>query len=430
MSKLNQIGDAFFRSPSAADPPRSARPTIGSWARAAAAAVALLGAPACNSTPTQTQPPDMGGNNPNPDMADGQLLAVVGSDFTTGSLATVGLGSRAVKKDIDTTLDPISVARGFGNMLYVIDQTGGLVRAYDATKGFKDPLEFPASKAIMVKGVDANPHDIYIDAPRQIAYVSLYGTPGTLSVTASRALGMIDLKNQDIGIMSFVPLTTAAADTDNNPEADRLAACGDKLYVVLLDLDRNNSYAATGPGRLAVINLTAPGTPGYIQLAGRNPSGITILPGCTEAIVGSAADMFGGVQAGLGGIERVDLVGMKSMGLIVKDTDLGGNVGALDATDAAHVFVDLSTKTGTTYNNTVYSVDLNTKQKGTKLLGPMSFVPSVRVLGGRLAVLSAGTAGAGQIPVGLYLGPATGAPLTEPALDVGLPPQSVALVTP
>lgn len=428
VSQPKKIRRSFFRNNHVPTAPGFTGWTrVARCAKSACLALALLSfTPACNSSPAQQ--PDMG-TQPSPDMATSAILAIVGSDFTSGSLSTVGLGSRVVTKDIDV-LDPVSVARGFGNMLYVIDQSSGLVRAYDATQGFKNPVEFPASKAIMVKGIEANPHDIYIDAPRQLAYVSLYGAPGTLAVSASRALGVIDLQNAQVGITRFVALTAASADADGNPEADRLAACGDNLYVLLLDLDRNNANMPTGPGRLAVVNLAAPDTPSYIQLAGQNPSGITILPGCTEAIVGSAADLFGGVQAGLGGVERVDLVGKKSLGLALKDTDLGGNVGSLDAVDASHVFVDLSVKSGTTYNHTVYSVDLATKKKGSAVLGPMSFVPGVRVLGDRLVVLSAGTAGAGQLPVGLYVGPATGVPLTDPALNVGLPPQSVALVTP
>jgi hypothetical protein len=390
-----------------------------------------LGAAACNNN-TPAQMPDMS-TPPSPDMTTTStstaLLAVAGSDLTNGALATIGVGNHAVTKNVDM-IDPYSVVRGFGHMLYALDQTNGLVRSYDATQNFQNPVEFPAGKAIMVKGIDADPHDIYIDAPRQIAYISLFGTPGSTAVTAARALGVIDLNNVQAGISRFVALSTAAADTDGNPEADKLAACNNTLYVVLLDQDRNNSFAPTGPGRLAVVSLTGSAVTNYIQLAGRNPSGITILPGCTEAIVGSSADQAGGVQAGLGGIERVDLVNGKSLGLIVKDTDLGGNVAALDAVDAAHVFAAVSIKAGTGYSNTVYPVDLTTKQKGAAILGPMSFVPSVQVLGGNLVVLSSGTAGAGQRPVGVYIGAATGAPLTGAALDVGLPPQSVTLVTP
>ncbi|HNK47250.1 MAG TPA: hypothetical protein PKL17_20880, partial [Pseudomonadota bacterium] len=69
------------------------------------------------------------------------------------------------------------------------------------------------------------------------------------------------------------------------------------------------------------------------------------------------------------------------------------------------------------------------KQKGTAVLGPMSYVPAVAVLGGQLVVLSGGKAGSGQLKPGLYLGTATGTALPTEPFDFGLPPSSVALVS-
>ena len=391
------------------------------------AALALLSSTlACTNPPPVTATPDLA-TTPTSDLLSRPLLAVVGSDFTSGALSTVDPGSRAVRKNLDV-VDAQPVARAFGSKLYVLDQTHGALRIYDAAQDFKNPLDVPVSQTGVVDGAQANPHDIYIDAQRQLAYLTLYGSLGSTQVTASRAIGVIDLKAPAAGLARFIALGTAAADTDGNPEADRLVGCGDTLYVTLQDLDRKRSYVAAGPGRLAVLNLSSPGTPSYIQLAGENPSGLAVFPGCTEAIVGSAADQYGGTQLGKGGIERVDLLGLKTLGLALTDMELGGNVSALDAVDAAHVFADLQVKSGMTFNNTVYAVDAVAKKKGAALLGPMSFVAAVRVLDGRLVVLSAGSAGAGQLAPGLYLGAASGAPLTDPAVDVGLPPQSVALV--
>lgn len=391
------------------------------------AALALLSSTlACTNPPPVTATPDLA-TTPTSDLLSRPLLAVVGSDFTSGALSTVDPGSRAVRKNLDV-VDAQPVARAFGSKLYVLDQTHGALRIYDAAQDFKNPLDVPVSQTGVVDGAQANPHDIYIDAQRQLAYLTLYGSLGSTQVTASRAIGVIDLKAPAAGLARFIALGTAAADTDGNPEADRLVGCGDTLYVTLQDLDRKRSYVAAGPGRLAVLNLSSPGTPSYIQLAGENPSGLAVFPGCTEAIVGSAADQYGGTQLGKGGIERVDLLGLKTLGLALTDMELGGNVSALDAVDAAHVFADLQVKSGMTFNNTVYAVDAVAKKKGAALLGPMSFVAAVRVLDGRLVVLSAGSAGAGQLAPGLYLGPTSGAPLTDPAVDVGLPPQSVALV--
>lgn len=386
----------------------------------------LLSGFACSSTPQQSVP-DLA-SPPGSDLAARPLLAVAGSDFTSGALSTVDLASRAVRKNVDV-LDSQPVARGFGSKLYVLDQTHSALRIYDAAQDFKNPTDVPLSKAGVIDGINANPHDIYVDTQRQLAYVSLYGADKATQVTAARAVAVIDLTAPAAGIARFVALDAATADTDGNVEADRLAACGDTLYVMLQDLNRSSMYVATGPGRLAAISLSTLGAPRYIQLAGENPVALTLLPGCTEAIVGSASDQYQGSRPGKGGIERVDLAGNKTLGLSLTDVDLGGYVSTLDALDATRVFADIQViQAPFTYSNTVYAVDAMAKKKGAALLGPMSYVPAVRVLDGDLVVLSAGMAGTGQLAPGLYLGAASGAPLTPSALDVGLPPLSVALV--
>ena len=114
-------------------------------------------------------------------------------------------------------------------------------------------------------------------------------------------------------------------------------------------------------------------------------------------------------------------------GLQIKDSDLGGNLSGLDRSSTGSVFANVSVKSGTTYNNTVYKLDLQTKGK-TPVLGPISYVAGLRVLEQNLVVLSAGMAGAGQLKAGVYVGAATGAALPTTPLDVGLPPISVDLV--
>lgn len=396
-------------------------------ASSAALALILSGA-ACTNPPPQSVPDLATPPGPGSDMAARPLLAVAGSDFTSGALSTVDPATRTVRKNLDV-VDPQPVARGFGSKLYVLDQTHGAVRVYDAAQDFKNPTDFPLSMAGVLDGINANPHDLYVDVQRQLAYVTLYGADKATQVTAARALAVVDLKTPAAGIARFIALAAATADLDGNVEADRLAVCGDMMYVTLQDLNRSNMYVATGPGRLAAVNLGNTTAPSYIQLAGENPTAITLLPGCTEAIVGSASDQYQGTRPGKGGIERVDLAASKSLGLALTDMELGGYVSALDALDATRVFADIQVITAPfTYSNTVYAVDAAAKKKGAALLGPISYVSAVRVLDGSLVVLSAGTAGPGQLAPGLYLGTANGTPLTDPGLDVGLPPQSVALV--
>ena len=69
------------------------------------------------------------------------------------------------------------------------------------------------------------------------------------------------------------------------------------------------------------------------------------------------------------------------------------------------------------------------RTKGQAILGPMSYVPTVDILGSQLVVLSGSKAGTGQLKPGLYLGAATGIALPTEPIDFGLPPGSVALVS-
>ena len=99
-------------------------------------AVLALSTVACEESNTSMSPPDLA-------TPQTPLFVVAGSDFMSGGLTAVELPSLSVRKNLDT-VGPQSVVRGFGNMLYAIDQSGGLVRQYDASQGFKNPVEFPA----------------------------------------------------------------------------------------------------------------------------------------------------------------------------------------------------------------------------------------------------------------------------------------------
>lgn len=368
-----------------------------------------------------TTPPDLAMGPPKP------TLVIAGSDFTTGSLSTVTLPTMAVQKNIDV-IDKQPVVRAYGTKVYVIDQTRGSLRTYDATKNFQNPVDTPISNG-MVPGAQANPHDIFVDDTTNKAYVTLYGAPGATTVNGSTALGIIDMTKANQGIASFITLSVGGSDPDNNPDLDRIIGCGRFIYITQQNINRNNAYKPAGAG--AMIRLNLDGTPNTrtIALFGQNPVAFAVLPGCTEAIVGTGGDQLSGMTNGVAGIERVtNLEGTPTSGnLLLTDIQLGGNVSALDAVDSTKVFVDISVKSGMTYNNTVYVVDAIAKTKGAAVLGPMSYVSGIAILNSQLIVLSAGTQGAGQLKPGLYIGAPTGVALPTMPLDVGLPPLSVAL---
>jgi DNA-binding beta-propeller fold protein YncE len=380
----------------------------------------LLGAPlvgtfACAGIPSELPPL--------PAAVSGQFLAVATRDFQTGALHTIEIATMKVRRDIDV-LDAQPVVRAFGSQVYVLDQTHGTARIYDASRDFAAPSELSFGKLPELPAAQANPYDIYVDAAKGRAYVTLYGSFGSTAVTGKTALGVLDLA-QPGSLSSFIELPVAKGDSDNNPDASRLIACGGSLYVLLQDLDRT-TYTPVGPGRLAVVSL-ADHSVRIIPLAGENPTALSILPGCAEAIVGSAGDQLSGSLSGRAGVERVDLKGEKSLGLVLRDSDLGGNVSTLEAASGRDVFVDVSQRKGTSYDNNVYLIDAVSGLRGQKLLGPMKYVPSLRVVGQQVVVLSAGSAGSGQLPPGLYVGPANGDGLPTTPIDLGLAPISTDL---
>ena len=74
-------------------------------------------------------------------------------------------------------------------------------------------------------------------------------------------------------------------------------------------------------------------------------------------------------------------------------------------------------------SHTVVLVDLKARKKGAAVLGPLGYVPQLRVWRGELLVLAAQPGP--TLGAGLYRGPADGAPLTQAPLDLGLGPISM-----
>jgi hypothetical protein len=363
---------------------------------------------------------------PLPDIPSGSYLAVASSDFTSGALHTIDLATLAVRKNVDT-LDAQPVVRAYGDKLYALDQTHGAMRVYDVASDFAGPQDYPLGKTPGVPAAQGNPYDIYIDTPRNVAYVTLYGSFGSTTIDGSNALAVVDLAAPAAGISRFIPLPVASGDGDNNPDATRLVGCNDKLYVLLQDLDRSAGYVSVAPGRMAVVNLNNPLDVSIIQLAGKNPTALSLLPGCTEAIVGSAGNQLAGTLTGESGIERVDLVGKKSLGLAITELSFGGNVSTVDAASSHDVVVAISSKEGTGYNNDVFVADAMAGTMGQKLLGPLNFIPQLRVVAGRVVVLSAGTPNANQLKTGLFIGPLDGNTLSMESIDLGQAPVSTDL---
>jgi hypothetical protein len=344
--------------------------------------------------------------------------AVTTADFTagTGTLGTVALApAHTVTKALDTTLAADNGARYTGGKLLVIgrDMANGTVRVYDPKNNFANPVEIKT-------GPNSNPHDVVVIPSKSTAYVTLYNN------MAAQAVGVIDLANPSAGVTKSIMLPTAAADTDGTPEASDVYLCGQYVYVTLQDLDMN--FAPTGPGRIAAIDTTTDALDtkmGIIQLAGPNPNGVARDgTGCDKILVSDSGNQFGATD-GTGGIERVDLTARKTLGLVIKDTDLGGHPNGVSEAKPTLAFAVLSVNMGA--SSRAVAID----PSGAKLLGPVlgdaSYIAFAQVTpdGTQLFVGIASGLMTGPGP-GVYVGPADGSMLPMTALDLGQAPNAIA----
>src|SRR5690606_20898057 len=122
------------------------------------------------------------------------------------------------------------------------------------------------------------------------------------------------------------------ADSDGLPELHRLYLHGRYLYVQLQRLDRNNGYVPVAPSYLVVIDTqtwsivdTDVNVPGVtpITLTGLNPTGPMELDLVTGRLLVPTSGKFLQLD---GGIEAVDLLSWRSMGFVVTEAALGGDL--------------------------------------------------------------------------------------------------------
>jgi len=212
-----------------------------------------------------------------------------------------------------------AVARLHGGRLYVVGRGGAnLLQVYDPSGGLVLLHEFSL-------GTGLNPQDIAFDASGA-AYVSCYDQAVLLRV---------DVATESV-VASYS--TAAFADADGLPETAWMQVVGDRLYISCQKLDRNNWYAPTGPGQLLVFDMTQRVFLTPVDLVGSDPyTQIEVLSGGRELRLGCAG-FFGLAD---GGIEAVDTVTGLSLGFLVDEAALGGDVTAFVTTgpDALHVLV-------------------------------------------------------------------------------------------
>jgi len=259
--------------------------------------------------------------------AGGVFVTMVDTGYTVGKGAVLS-GDPATTPCIPgTELSGDPVARYYNGKIYVIN------RWQADNIQVINPADNYATVGQYSTGNGTNPQDIAF-ASSEKAYISMLNSDELLIVnpTNGNRLGTIDLG--------------AYADGDGIPEAAQMVKVQDRLFVALQLLDRNDPWMPpTGPGKIAVIDISSDIAASSIQLSCENPvtdlyyddTDSRIYIGC----VGSYMD------ASDGGVESIKINDLATNdytaeGVILTGADLGGNLGALAPASSTSAYAVVS----------------------------------------------------------------------------------------
>jgi DNA-binding beta-propeller fold protein YncE len=238
---------------------------------------------------------------------------VVTTDYITGGSATMDIESPWTVFDDD--VQPAcsdAIVRTFRNHHFVINRFGcDNIQVIDVPT-----LDTVAEFSV---GPLANPQDI-VEISSAKAYVTRYESewlyivhPTIGTVIDSISLGMF-------------------ADGDGLPEMSMMARDGNRVFVQIQRLDRDNFYNPDPPSYLAVIDSDTdtlvdvdPATTGVqaIELSATNPSGKMQIDSDARRLYVTCSGRFGVLD---GGVDVIDLDNLVSMGLITTEAQLGNDM--------------------------------------------------------------------------------------------------------
>lgn len=334
-------------------------------------------------------------------------LVVVTSDFQTGSVALLDPGTGTARADL-LTIHSDAVVRYHGGRIYVINRLGqDNVLVLDPANPATPLLQFSA-------GNGSNPQDLEF-ASEGKAYVSRNNSAALLVVDPRTGESL-----REIDLSGF-------ADADGLPEQAEMALVGNRLYVACQRLDRDAGWVATESVLVAVDTATDevvdwdPAQDGVqaLRLQSVNPGNLVALG--TRLYVAQTGQY--GVNDG--GVEVVDLDSGRSLGLVLGEAALQGDLTALALVSPDRGYGVVS---AADFSNSVRPLDLSSGTAGAPLPGHSGgYTPDIEVDGDHLIVADRGTfsdpAGAGL----LIYDAATGAFLSGP-IGVGLPPAGIAVL--
>ena len=331
------------------------------------------------------------------------------TDYSSGSFSSLDLATNTATND-HLTIHSDAVVRTYRDKVYIINRLGqDNVLVLDQSD-LKTPLTQYST------GNGSNPHDMAFVSEEK-AYISRYEHTHLLIVNpvTGDSLGEVDL--------------SGFADADGLPEVSQLALYNNHLFAACQRLDRDNGFVPTDVSVIAVVDVmtdqvvdvdaNTAGVQGIV-MTGKNPAG-AVQQGDKWFL--SAVNTFGDLTDG--GIEVIDLVNLRSEGVVLGETDLGGNLSSLAmvSDDEGYVVVlDAS------FANAVKRFDLAMQSVSAGLSGVSGgYIPDLGVFGRRLYILDQGSF-ADPASAGLRVYDVKTDALMAGPISTGLPPSGIAFV--
>lgn len=344
-------------------------------------------------------------------VAAGERAFVVTTDYTTGSASVVHCDSaHTVELDV-ASVHGDAVAVRYDGLVYVINRGGAdNIQVIDPDAGYATLRQFTVGNGL-------NPVDIAFRSPTT-AYVSRYETNELLVVDPSSGAML-----RTVDLSSF-------ADADGLCEMDRLCLVGDRLFVTIQRIDRDNWWMPAGDSYVAVIDCVAdtlldcdPGAPGVqsILLPATNPFSDLELDPVTNRLLVSCVGNWGTAD---GGVVKIDPWALAVDGFLLTEAAAGGDVNDVEVYSATIAYAVI---TNAAWCTDLVSFDPSTGLTTGTVWSPGGYVINdIEISPGGELFLADQTATAPGIRMWIA---ATGAPIAGP-ISTGLPPFDICFTEP
>jgi len=243
------------------------------------------------------------------------IVSAASCDFATGGLAEIGLDDLAVREHVIGAVEADAVVRVQDDRVFVVNRySGSSVQEIDPNDSLKTLWRCSV-------GAGSNPHDFVLLAPDK-AYVTRYDA--TTIAVVDPSVG----KTCEGFVRGYIDLSPWA-DRDGIPEMDQMVRIGDRVFVAVQRLDRDDFFRPATNGALIVIDVATDAAVGAVELELTNPftetKGLLYDPARGRILVGGPGTLFSNLDDG--GIEAVDPESMTSLGVLLSGADLGGDLG-------------------------------------------------------------------------------------------------------